>query len=377
MNPPSYPEVVGHCPLVDSHRNAARLNEFAIPDSSNKFNVPATPPPPLIKHIFFLANHSRLDYDKTVTVHGNMFLFNYAGHPTVTSGVSPKTIMHRFIDTLPSHSDANRHDLTRPEVYARVNYIKNTFLGQGSPLSLYSHGDVIRDMIVLDGGEVFDDEITMSEDGVRTLKWNPASFWVYESNDGNMYDLLQRNPQFKDVYEDKEYKSDFLVCQHNVCSTQFPPYLFQTRPGADERPVYLSDIFNLMRERVRTAIVLAEPVSIRDDALEEKVSKYMDDHVVFVNTGCRCVDGQYVDVATGKRSPYHRSVSSDSLSSTFFVTQGDPAARATQLSVFGFGGGRTGRKLRKKFRTGRNLARRKYKTKTIRRKTKHRRSYHC
>jgi hypothetical protein len=291
-----------------------------------------------------------------------MFLFNYAGNPTVTSGASPNTITNAFIHTLPSPSDAH-HDLTRPDVYARVDHIKNQFLGQGSPVSLYSHGDVIRDMIVLDGGEVFDDEI-ISEHGVPTLRWNPASCLVYESSDGTTHDLLYGKPQFKNVYE--EFKSSFLVCQPDGgCSTRFPPYIFQT-PTTPMRPVYLSDIFGVMRERVRTAIVLAHSGSIRDDELEKKVSQYMDDHVVFVNTGCRCVTGQCVDVATGKKHRHTRSVSSEDPSSSFFEN-----STATALEFFAFGGRRTGRKLRKKIRTGRKLARRKYKTKTIRRKTKH------
>jgi hypothetical protein len=227
-------------------------------------------------------------------------------------------------------------------------------------------------MIVLDGGEVFDDEIIISEHGVRTLRWNPASCLVYESSDGTTHDLLYGKPQFKNVYE--EHKSNFLVCRPDGCSTRFPPYTFETRT-TPERPVYLSDIFGLMRERVRTAIVLAHPGSIRDDALEKEVSQYMDDHVVFINTGCRCVAGQYVDVATGKKHRHTRSVSSTDLASSWFVdnsTANKPATKtATDLKIFGFGGRRTGRKLRKKIRTGRKLARRKYKTKTIRRKTKH------
>jgi hypothetical protein len=291
----SYPEMVG-CPSVlagDSIRNSERIQEFA----DDKVDD--------IKEIIFLSNHALLHPDKKFTLHGNMFCFNYAGQPTIDIGYSPNYLRDQFFANLSKQPQTSH--FKKEGFYEFISMFKDDFLAPESPLSLYGGGDEINDMIVLAGGSIFEDEFDPYTNP-PALKENPASAWLFSREIGiqdlfagfpgnlviyNQYnDLTTRNGEFPLV---RDTTNGRLVMKYN-------PYGYKDTTGI--RPVFLSDIFNILKYKIRTGIIVSSSVSLIDEQLEAAVNDYMNRHVVLINTGCRCT-GQPGDLLRRTVSSRH------------------------------------------------------------------------
>jgi hypothetical protein len=279
----SYPETVGMCPAViagDSIRNSSRIEEF-VHAASN------------IKHIIFLSNHALLQPGKKFNLHGNMFCFNYAGQPTLGIGYSPNFLRDWFFANLSKQPQTSH--FKKKDFYEFISRFKHEFLAPESPLSLYGHGDEIHDMIVLAKGSIFEDEFYPH---TPALKENPASAWLFSTE--------TRTQPFKDLLTDPSIYNQFRALLETTGSVPidyaptystprgrpelvYNPYGYRNTDGTI-RAVLLSDIFNILKDKIRTKIVVSSSSipSLTGDALENAVNEYMNRHVVLINTGCRC-----------------------------------------------------------------------------------------
>jgi hypothetical protein len=316
------------CPATKaghSIRNSDALEEFS------RDNVTE------IKHVLFLSNHALLQPDKKFTLRGNMFCFNYAGQPTLGIGHSPNFLRDQFFSNLSKQPQTSH--FKKEGFYKFIDWFKNRYLAHGSPLSLYRNGDEIHDMIVLARGSTFPDEF-YPHTYPPVLKENPASAWLFSTETGtqdlfagfpensviyNQYnDLIRRIDDFPLVRDTKGH----LVMKYN-------PYGYKDTKTGILRPVFLSDIFNILKDKIRTGIIVSSSVSLIDEQLEAAVNEYMNRHVVLVNTGCRCT-GEPGDI-------FKRILSTNDPYSSMFSLTSDGADK---LNFVPYGGGRRKRAIR-------------------------------
>jgi hypothetical protein len=189
-----------------------------------------------------------------------------------------------------------------------MTQFKNKYFLRGSPLSIYSPPDQIDDIYVLGSGEVFDDEISHDN-----LNRNPCGLYMITARPGQALiqtNLLEGNPNVINVYD--FYRTNevpFIATVHDqkgkhIVVTVEDPYKYHDPSTGSNRPLMLSDVFNIVKERIRTEFVISQPmpVSLTGNALEQTVSKYMERHLVFISTTCRCFeDESYCRTASTQR----------------------------------------------------------------------------
>lgn len=276
------------CYAGDSLRNSQTAEEFAQPHPYGNGDDE-------IMHIVFLASHGARSGNMgnpRIPVVGNVFFFNYSGEPSFSNAASPNRMCDMFGSLLRTYQPLNK---TR--FYELITQFKNHTFAPGSPLSIYSPPDQIDDIYVLGSGSVFPDEISHTGELLR----NPSGLYMVTIRPGQalmMTDLLAGNPNVINVYE--YYKRSGIpfvarsVDSRGRLSMEMVDDSYKYRDPATGavRPFMLSDVFNLIKERIRTEFVISQSLSLTGDALEQAVSDYMKRHLVLVSTTCRCFEDE-------------------------------------------------------------------------------------